>query len=273
MALLVGACSVELAPAENELPGAGGVAGVSTGGVAGVSLGGTAGSVPTGGSGGVAGSIVTGGNAGSGSGGLDAALGGSGGSAGASADAGGAPGALIGNFTLSYYWVTTEEEFPGTKNTNLYATGCTLIATVTAGFAASLASIGTGRLSDGKILNFAGSCACPTSPCYLIADAAHPWGYGVQNKALVPFRSLAVKPAEIPYGTKLYVPALAGVPMPGTPPWGGFVHDGCLSADDTGALAIAHADWFVALKTHYQTLSPGLNLSSIPVHQGGSLCP
>jgi hypothetical protein len=261
------ACSVELAPADDKSPGTTG----GDGGMAGV-LGGSAGSTKTGGSagipstGGVAGSVALGGSAGS-----DAALGGSGGS---TPDASVQPGPLIGNFTISYYWVTTEEEFTGTKNTNLYDSGCKILATVSATFAASLASIGTGRLSDGRVLNYAGSCSCPTTPCYLEADAQHPWGYGVQNAALVPFRTLAVQKTEIPYGTSLYAPALVGVKMPGTPPWGGFVHDGCLSADDTGSsLQALHADWFVALKAHYATLDPALDLAPTAVHDGGSLCP
>jgi len=36
-------------------------------------------------------------------------------------------------------------------------------------------------------------------------------------------------------GTRLYAPALAGIPMPGGAPEGGFVHDGCLTVDDDGA--------------------------------------
>lgn len=270
MALVIAACSVELAPADKTEPG-------TTGGDGGIGgeLGGSAGSVTTGGvagipsTGGSAGSIPLGGNAGS-----DAALGGSGGSGGSAPDASVQPGPLIGNFAISYYWVTTEEEFTGVKNTNLYDTGCKILATVSATFAASLASIGTGRLSDGRVLNYAGSCSCPTSPCYLEADAQHPWGYGVSNAALVPFRTLAVQKAEIPYGTALYVPTLVGVTMPGAPPWGGFVHDGCLSADDTGSsIQALHADWFVALKTHYAMLDATLDLAPTAVYDGGSLCP
>ncbi len=230
-----------------------------------------------GGSGGGAG-VASGGSAGvagSASGGAS----GSGGTAGAQSDAGpdGAlppPGALLGSFQLTYYWVTTEEEFSGAKDTNLYDKSCKLLATVAAKFAASLKLEGTGRLSDGRILNYDGSCNCPTSPCYLVADAQHPWGYGVQGKALVPFRSFAVDKAEIPYGQKVYVPELDGVSVPGETPWGSFVHDGCFSADDTGGAIVGkHVDWFVALKPHYVTLDGSLGLTTITVHQGGARCP
>jgi len=218
-----------------------------------------------------------GGSAGTSSGGIGGAVAGAAGTS--TADAGsdaslGVPGALLGNFQLTFYWVTTEDEFTGAKDTDLFDSSCTLLATVPAAFASSLALEGTGRLSDGRLLNTAGACGCSTSPCYIEADAAHPWGYGVQNKALVPFRSFAVDKAEIPYGTRLYVPELDGVSMPGDAPWGAFVHDGCVSADDTGGGIVGkHVDWFVALKASYSTLDGALGLSSVTVHEGGTRCP
>jgi 3D (Asp-Asp-Asp) domain-containing protein len=245
-----------------------------------------AGSDATGGSSGLAGSGAPGGggtpgNAGTGgvssggSAGADASLGGEAGSGGGTEDASApAPGPALGTFKLTYYWVTTEEEFTGAKDTNLYDPSCKLLATVTAKFAASLKLEGTGRLLDGRILNYSGACSCPTSPCYIVADAAHPWGYGVKGWALVPFRSFAVDSSEIAYGSSLYVPALDGVTMPGDAPWGDFVHDGCVSADDTGGSIIGkHVDWFVALKAHYLTLNGALGLSSLTVHEGGARCP
>jgi 3D (Asp-Asp-Asp) domain-containing protein len=224
------------------------------------------------GSGGTAGQAGDAGGA-AGAGGGAAGSGGSG-ATDASADAPGEPGALLGSFQLTYYWVTTEDEYSGTKDTDLFDNSCNLLATVTAKFAASLKLEGTGRLSDGRLLNYDGACSCPTSPCYLVADAAHPWGYGVQGRALVPFRSFAVDPAEIAYGTPLYVPELDGVTMPGEAPWGAFVHDGCVSADDTGGAIVGkHVDWFVALRTGYQSLDATLGLSSVSVREGGTRCP
>jgi 3D (Asp-Asp-Asp) domain-containing protein len=208
-------------------------------------------------------------------------MGGSGGSGGSGAivDSGtdapvGAPGPSLGAFQLTYYWVTTEEEFSGPKDTDLYDSSCTLLATVPSDFADSLAIEGTGRLIDGRVINTDGSCGCATSPCYLEVDAAHPWGYGVQNKALVPYRSFAVDKDEIAYGTKLYVEELDGVSVPGDAPWGGFVHDGCVSADDTGGGIVGkHVDWFVALKASYSTLDGVLGLNDVTVHEGGTRCP
>jgi 3D (Asp-Asp-Asp) domain-containing protein len=105
-------------------------------------------------------------------------------------------------------------------------------------------------------------------------DAQHPWGYGVQDKALVPFRSIAVDPSVIPYGSHLYIRELDGVTMPGDPSYGGFVHDGCVSADDTGGDIIGmHVDFFAALEANYTTLDGQLGLTQVTVANGGSRCP
>ncbi|MCC6901044.1 MAG: hypothetical protein IT377_18845 [Polyangiaceae bacterium] len=273
--LLLAACGSD----DASTPGGGGSAGAGgggggSGGAAGGSFGGQSGAAgaPSGGTGGSAGA---GGGAGAGGSGSGGGSGTGGGPSDAGADAAKpAPGPSLGSFQLTYYWVTTEEEFTGTKDTKLYDKSCKLLATVAAKFAAALKVEGTGRLSDGRILNYSGSCSCPTSPCYLVADAQHPWGYGVQNKALVPFRSFAVDKSVIPYGSKVYVPELDGVAVPGDSPWGGFVHDGCFSADDTGGAILGkHVDWFVALETHYVSLDAKLGLAKITVHQGGARCP
>jgi len=282
VAAVLTACTFELAPLETDPPAQGGAAGSLVGGSSGIGggLAGGGGSGNPGGggapNGGTAGTGALGGSSGmSGSGGTsgDASLGG--GTGGGSGGSGGVKeGALLGTFALDYYWLTTEDEFPGTKDTKLYDSSCVLITTVTSAFATSLAQLGTGKLSSGTVLAYAGACACPTTPCYSVADAQHPWGYGVQNKALAPFRSIAVDKNEIAYGKHLYVPGFDGVTVPGTPPWGGFVHDGCVSADDTGGtLAGKDLSWFVALKPYYQSLDAQLGLTGVLVYEGGTRCP
>ncbi len=183
------------------------------------------------------------------------------------------PGMRIGSFQLTYYWVTTEDEFTGVADTELYDPMCRSLATVPKAFSDSLRIEGTGRLADGRLLNVNGVCMCLNSPCYRVADAAHPWGYGVQNRALVPFRSIAVDRSVIPIGTPLYVAELDGKRMPGDAPWGNFTHDGCVLAVDVGGgITGMHIDFFSALKTYYRVLDPLLP-ANITVHQGGARCP
>jgi 3D (Asp-Asp-Asp) domain-containing protein len=183
------------------------------------------------------------------------------------------PGDLLGSFQLTYYWVAYEGDFSGVPDTSIYDSDCNVLATVPADFADSLALEGTGRLLDGRVLNYWGSCACAFSPCFFEVDAEHPWGVGVQNRALIPFRSVAVDSDVIAYGSTLYAPDLDGVLMPGDAPWGDFIHDGCLSADDTGGAIIGmHIDFFSALRDYYVDINGELGLSDITLYDGGARC-
>jgi 3D (Asp-Asp-Asp) domain-containing protein len=183
------------------------------------------------------------------------------------------PGPALGTFELTYYWVADEADYTGVADTPLYDRACGVLAMVAAGFADAIRLEGTGRLVDGRLLNVAGACGCPRSPCYLEADADHPWGYGVQNRALVPFRSIAVDRDVIAYGTGVYVPDLDGRTMPGDPPWGAFVHDGCAIAADTGGSIVGrHVDLFVGVRRAYRELDAALAVDAVEVHGGGDRC-
>src|SRR4051812_204698 len=89
-------------------------------------------------------------------------------------------GDVRGTFQLTYYWVTAEADFAATPTTTLYAPSCAPLAAVRASFADSLDIEGTGRLTDGRLINVTGACGCDRSPCYAETDADHPWGIGVQ---------------------------------------------------------------------------------------------
>jgi 3D (Asp-Asp-Asp) domain-containing protein len=183
----------------------------------------------------------------------------------------GDPGPLLGAYKLTYYYVTDEADYSGDDDTNLYMPGCDLLSVVPAAFSRSVAIEGTGRLDDGRVINYTGSCNCPTSPCYKAVDAAHPWGSGAGNRALKPFRSVAIDRDVLTIGRKYYVEELDGVTMPGPD---GFVHDGCVSADDTGGgIDGKHIDFFSALKEYYRTLDGQLRLSTVTLHEGGARCP
>jgi 3D (Asp-Asp-Asp) domain-containing protein len=201
---------------------------------------------------------------------IAAVCGGGGGDAPAAA---GEPGPELGSFELTYYWVTEESSFGGADTTKLYDDSCNVLTSVPAGFASAIKLEGTGRLTDGRVLNYSGACGCATSPCYFEVDAAHPWGVGVQNRALSPFRSVAVDKSVVAYGSTLYIAALDGVKMPGEAPWGGFTHDGCVTADDTGSAIIGkHLDFFSARKADYLSLNGVLGVSHVAVRDGGQRC-
>lgn len=183
-------------------------------------------------------------------------------------------GELLGDFQLTFYWIALENDFAGGPTVSLYDRSCNVLATVSNGFADSLRMEGTGRLADGRVLNYAGRCPCRRSPCFVEVDPeSHPWGIGVEDRPLVPFRSVAVDPMLFPPGKRLHIQELAGMRMPGNPPWGGFVHDGCVVADDRGGnIDGRQLDFFSAWREHYRELDPALRLGRVTVRLGGDYC-
>ncbi len=183
------------------------------------------------------------------------------------------PGPEIGSFQLTYYWVSDEADHPGGSNETLYDPDCNALASVSADFADALTLEGTGRLTDGRVLNYWNSCGCPNSPCFFEVDEDHPWGFGVENRALQPFRSLAVDTAVLGIGDWVYVAEFDGVMMPGDPPWGGFVHDGCVIADDIGGgINGQHIDFFSGLRSFYGDLDGTLGITQVTLHAPGDRC-
>jgi 3D (Asp-Asp-Asp) domain-containing protein len=186
------------------------------------------------------------------------------------APARGEPGASRGQFSLTYYWVTSEVDAKGRADTKVYDRSCHPIAMVPAAFASDLAVAGTGQLADRRTLTVDGECECPRSPCFRVLAAEPVWGIGAENRPLVPFRSLAVDRELIPIGTKLWIEELAGVDMPGLFP---ELHDGCVVADDTGGrIEGQRIDWFVGREIDYGELDRALHLTKVTVHEAGARC-
>jgi 3D (Asp-Asp-Asp) domain-containing protein len=153
--------------------------------------------------------------------------------------------------------------------------GCEPIAEVTKDFATQLAIQGTGKLRDGRMLNIWGACNCKHTPCFKVTRAQ--WGMAGTGKPLQPFRTIAVDPRVVKLGSLLYVPLLEGRTMPGRSPWGGYVHDGCVVADDTGGhIAGNRIDLFVGRKGYFLGLSGSGGSHAwarhVPVFDGSEIC-
>ncbi len=132
---------------------------------------------------------------------------------------------------------------------------CQPLAEVSPAFAAQVRMQGTGRLRDGRLINVAGSCQCGPS-CFHILPPGIKWGRGSSGLPLAPFRMVAVDISLIKMGSLLYVPELDGLRMPGRPPAGGFIHDGCVVAADVGgAIKGRQLDLFVARRAYYEGLA------------------
>jgi 3D (Asp-Asp-Asp) domain-containing protein len=178
------------------------------------------------------------------------------------AAAGTGKGTPVGSMWNTYYYVSYEGDFTGAKDTNLYDTSCKVIATVPAKYSDTVCIEGTGKLSDGRVINYADTCSCgrpcPTGGtiCYSVLDpATYPWGMGVQSRPLEPLRSWAVDKTFIAIGTILYAEEWDGANIPAADGIGGFVHDGCFVADDVGgAIKGNHYDFFAGTKSMWQAL-------------------
>jgi 3D (Asp-Asp-Asp) domain-containing protein len=153
-------------------------------------------------------------------------------------------------FRVTFYFVA-EEAARGPWP--LYAPSCrSVLAYTSRHFHHELSLEGTGRLLDGRLLNFSERCECARAghggsrACYEEVDrASFPWGKGGRLGGRVlplrPFRSVAVDTALIPLGTALFIPAWRGGYWPDGSP-----RDGCFRAEDSGARVRGqHLDLFV----------------------------
>lgn len=180
-------------------------------------------------------------------------------------------GTAIGTFQLDYYYLPLQSDYGDAPSTPMTDANCSTLATVPATFEIDVVAAGAGMLTDGRVVTSLGPCICAQSP-YCFAVAATPWGSGAAGRPLSPFRSIAVQGHTLAVGMKVYAPSLAGVRMPGAPPAGGFVHDGCLVIDDRGADRM-RIDLFTGLRSYEQSLSPalGANLQLYPADAGNCL--
>ena len=180
-------------------------------------------------------------------------------------------GAKLGSFQFTYYWIAHEGD--AARSTQLYDRKCKPVAQVSPAFAERLVREGTGKLRDGRVLNTSGTCNCDNSPCFFEVPRYARYGVGVAKRPLSPFRSVAVDPAEVPIGAMLYIAELDGKTMPGRGDYGGFVHDGCVIADDRGGGVKGHQiDFFTARRHHYTAFDRRHRLKLVTVYDGKGRC-
>ncbi len=165
---------------------------------------------------------------------------------------------------ITYYYLAQEKDYAaGPPNSTLTDSSCKAIATVSQKFYYALCIEGSGKLKDGRVVNYWTKCTCAPQCskgariCYKVLDPKkYPWGMGASANGLVPMRSWAVDKAVIPLGTILYVPDWDGVLLPKVDGLGGFTHDGCFRADDVGGgINGYHYDFFAGTRAMYLALS------------------
>jgi 3D (Asp-Asp-Asp) domain-containing protein len=169
------------------------------------------------------------------------------------------PGRLLGTFRLTYYFVA-EEKLPG--DWPLFAPACSeVLAFTSREFHHALSLEGTGRLRDGRVLNYSEDCGCARAGhggrrvCYEEVDRSrYPWGIGARKgetlARLEPFRSVAVDPGLVAAGSVLFIPEWRGGRWPDGSP-----RDGCFRAEDSGSgVRGRHVDLFAGKPTWAEAL-------------------
>lgn len=161
-----------------------------------------------------------------------------------------------GQFKMTFYWLAYESEYASEPaDIDIYTKDGFLIGRFPRVFVFELKLEGTGVLRDGRVLNYDRPCPFGIGTCFKELDRRdHPVGKGAQQRALVPYRSVAIDPRFVPLGTPLYVPELRGMPIltqdPSQPE---ERHDGCVRADDTGGgIKRRELDLFVSSYAQYR---------------------
>ena len=115
---------------------------------------------------------------------------------------------------------------------------------------------GTGRLLDGRLLNFSSffDIGGAREIRYRIVQPGYPYGYGIDNRKLQAFRTVAVDPRVIRLDTLLYIPEAKGVVLPD-----GAIHDGYFHALDGGtAINNDRIDVFTSFGNQSSVFAPNL---------------
>ncbi len=157
----------------------------------------------------------------------------------------------IGNFQATYYSMVDESQqifASARKDATLRDESGMPITAVSSAYKAKLEIEGVGKLADGRVVSFAGfrkttgngTAGNGREAYYQVVQNA-PFGFGVENYRLMPYRTMAVNPRQILIGSVLFVPQAYGVMLPA-----GEIHDGFFFAHDAGrAIQQGRIDLFV----------------------------
>jgi 3D (Asp-Asp-Asp) domain-containing protein len=145
---------------------------------------------------------------------------------------------VIGKFRNTYYYSVPESMYPNATVDNVIKDmDDTVLAKVSTAFKKDLDIEGSGRLNDGRIVNFAGI----KNKEIRYHVTIHPYGRGVGNCALSPFHTIAVDPTKIALGSVVFIDETLGMKLPD-----GTLHDGFWKAEDIGgAIKKDRVDLFV----------------------------
>jgi 3D (Asp-Asp-Asp) domain-containing protein len=134
---------------------------------------------------------------------------------------------LIGKFRNTHYYVVMESDFKGEPIDSIILNMQEeILVRVNSKFKRAMDIEGTGKLIDGRVLNFAGRKNGQIR--YRFTQSS--WGDGIGTCQLVPFHTVAVDPRRISVGSLVQIDETLGMLLPD-----GSRHDGLWRAEDVGS--------------------------------------
>jgi len=133
---------------------------------------------------------------------------------------------LLGKFRNTYYYSAVETDYPSKKlDETILDMEDKLISQVSKSYKKAVVIEGTGKLRDGRVINYAGK----VNDMVRFHVTSHAFGHGIGNCALIPFRTIAVDNRKILLGSVVRIDETIGMVLPD-----GTTHDGLWKAEDVG---------------------------------------
>lgn len=156
-------------------------------------------------------------------------------------------GDQVGMLRNTYYYLTNESDYSGPKNSRIKNSSGGTIAMVSANYKAATDIEGSGKLADGRVINFAGVFGGEIR--YMLTQ--NPWGDAAYKRCpLHPFHTVAVNSSQVPLGSVIEIVETIGMVLPD-----GSIHNGLWRADDVGgAIGSDRVDLFIGLKKNETVL-------------------
>lgn len=147
---------------------------------------------------------------------------------------------ILGKFRNTNYYVVDEAEYSKFPlDDEILDLKGRVLAKVSTRFHKDVDIEGTGKLTDGRVINYAGIINKEIR--YKISQFEY--GLGVGNCPLIPFHTIAVDPQTIPLGAVVKIRETVGMLLPD-----GTKHNGLWRAEDVGgAIKKDRIDLFVGL--------------------------
>lgn len=145
---------------------------------------------------------------------------------------------VLAKLRNTYYYVVLEAEYAKDPvDAVILDMSDNVLARVSKRFKRALNIEGSGRLIDGRVVNYAGIRNKEVR--YRFTQS--PYGDGVGTCPLIPFHTIAVDPNLIPMGSVVRIDETVGMALPD-----GSIHDGLWRAEDVGgAIQKDRVDLFV----------------------------